>query len=246
MEEEQKWVDSRYFFGASLFSKLENDQDGQCVEGYSNWYLINGTETMFSEKMEASCREIKSYCCHTINISSGRSQPAGGANLSQYEEQALASLGTYHAIGIVNGRYAYQMAGEDRFLEYGTRYWLASTGVGKTSGHIHHHGGSVCPEHIKGEWQISSKDEAGDWVWTDDLELKVSCAKHTTDPAAAGLALPHMAVQRSAAASPALVVLTFLTLLLLALLVIIIARRAHRAWGSGAQGKQLLLQTLDL
>lgn len=110
------------------------------MEGYSNWYLINGTETMFSEKMEASCREIKSYCCHTINISSGgssnhsgaarsdimtmipaagrfvvlepdlgRSQPAGGANLSQYEEQALASLGTYHAIGIVNGRYAYQV-----------------------------------------------------------------------------------------------------------------------------------------
>ena len=83
-------------------------------------------------------------------------------------------------------------------------------------------------------------------MWTDDLELKVSCAKHTADPAAAGLALSHMAVQRSAAASPALVVLTFLTLLLLALLVIILARRAHRAWGSGAQGKQLLLQTLDL
>ena len=51
-----------------------------------------------------------------------------------------ASLGVYRAIGMINGRWVYQKPGEDRYLEYGNKYWIASTGVGKTSGHIHNSG----------------------------------------------------------------------------------------------------------
>ena len=46
----------------------------------------------------------------------------------------------YKAIGLINGRWVYQKPGEDRYLEYGNKYWIASTGVGKTSGHIHNSG----------------------------------------------------------------------------------------------------------
>ena len=46
----------------------------------------------------------------------------------------------YRAIGKINGRWVYQKPGEDRYLEYGNKYWIASTGVGKTSGHIHNSG----------------------------------------------------------------------------------------------------------
>ena len=61
---------------------------------------------------------------------------------------------------MVNGRWVYQKTGEDRYLEYGDKYWLGSSGVGKKSGHLHHHGGSVCPENANGVWQISrNKDE---------------------------------------------------------------------------------------
>ena len=38
-------------------------------------------------------------------------------------------LGDYVAIGTQNGRYLYQQKDEDRFLEYGDRYWIVSTGV---------------------------------------------------------------------------------------------------------------------
>ena len=96
-------------------------------------------------------------------------------NTSLYQTNARDTLGEYHAIGTQNGRWVYQKKWEDRFLEYGNKYWLANTGVGKKSGHLHHDGGSVCPESITGEWQISSQDEKGRWSWTTDVELKVSC-----------------------------------------------------------------------
>ena len=77
---------------------------------------------------------------------------------------------------MVNGRWVYQKPGEDRFLEYGDKYWLGNSGVGRKSGHLHHHGGSVCPEHIQGDWEISHQDEDdGTWSWQIDEDLTVEC-----------------------------------------------------------------------
>ena len=36
-DEEEKWVDTRFFFGASIFNRLENDNSNYCVDSYSNW-----------------------------------------------------------------------------------------------------------------------------------------------------------------------------------------------------------------
>ena len=79
---------------------------------------------------------------------------------------------------MVNGRWVYQKPGEDRFLEYGDKYWLGNSGVGRKSGHLHHHGGSVCPEHIQGDWEVSRQDEDdGTWSWQADEDLKVECVE---------------------------------------------------------------------
>ena len=79
---------------------------------------------------------------------------------------------------MVNGRWVYQKPGEDRFLEYGDKYWLGNSGVGRKSGHLHHHGGSVCPEHIQGDWEVSRQDEDdGTWSWQEDEDLKVECVR---------------------------------------------------------------------
>ena len=158
-----------------MFSRLENDNTNYCLESYNNWYRFNGSDMVFSEKMNASCNSIKDVCCRNIMISSVNENLTTVANTSLYQNNAKETLGEYHAIGTQNGRWVYQKKWEDRFLEYGNKYWLANTGVGKKSGHMHHDGGSVCPEFITGEWQISSQDEKGRWSWTTDVELKVSC-----------------------------------------------------------------------
>ena len=36
-DEEEKWVDTRFFFGATIFNRLENDNSNYCVDSYSNW-----------------------------------------------------------------------------------------------------------------------------------------------------------------------------------------------------------------
>ena len=75
-----------------------------------------------------------------------------------------------------NGRWVYQKVGADRYLEYGNKYWLGTTGVGKVSGHLHHKGGSICPEEIlPGSWSISFRQEDGEWVWQEDPLLRVEC-----------------------------------------------------------------------
>ena len=48
---------------------------------------------------------------------------------SSSSEENSKVLGDYVAIGTQNGRYLYQQKDEDRFLEYGDRYWIVSTGV---------------------------------------------------------------------------------------------------------------------
>ena len=77
-----------------------------------------------------------------------------------------------------NGRWVYQKHGADRYLEYGNKYWLGNTGVGKVSGHLHHQGGSVCPEDIAaGGWSISFKTPTQSWEWREDPQLKVVCVE---------------------------------------------------------------------
>ena len=171
------WTETKYFFGASLFSRLENSNTNYCLDSYNNWSRFNGTDMLFSQKMNASCLTIKDVCCHDIKISSVNENLTTPSNTSLYQSNARETLGEYQAIGMQNGRWVYQKKWEDRFLEYGNKYWLANTGVGKKSGHMHHDGGSICPESITGEWQISSQDEKGRWSWTTDVELKVSCLK---------------------------------------------------------------------
>ena len=85
--------------------------------------------------------------------------------ISTYGETPSSSLGLYTAIGTQNGRYIYQMEGQDRFLEYGDRYWLVTAGVGRTTGRIHHTVSSVCPQHIRSGWRIASRDGEGEWKW---------------------------------------------------------------------------------
>ena len=87
----------------------------------------------------------------------------------------------YRAIGMINGRWVYQKPGEDRYLEYGNKYWIASTGVGKTSGHLHNAGGSVCPEHLgPGDWEISREVE-DKWTWVSDPDLEVICVPENSE-----------------------------------------------------------------
>ena len=75
--EEEKWVDSIFFFGASILNKLENDNNNYCIDSFSNWYGYNGTELVFSEKMAVTCRRIEEECCSTINITSAASSESG-------------------------------------------------------------------------------------------------------------------------------------------------------------------------
>ena len=91
------------------------------------------------------------------------------------------------------------MCRADRYLEYGDKYWIGSTGVGKSSGHLHHQvthgdgdtcatccdvmqGGSTCPEHVAtGGWEIARRDEAGSWSWVSDPRLQVTCVEEAGD-----------------------------------------------------------------
>ena len=169
---------------------------------------------------------------------------------------------------MINGRYAYQKENHDRYLEYGSRHWLVSKGISKTVGFIHHPGGSVCPEHIKNEWQIAYKDQDDQWLWKDDPMLEITCAKpvgnlpdftqgvattsqegynSTTKPAETlsdsmqGVARTSQEGYKSTA-----ILFIFLTALLLVLMCIYFARRCYRAWVRGAHGKNLIFETLDL
>jgi len=253
-EDEQKWIDSHYFYGATLFSKLVNDMDAYCLDAYDNWSFYNRSELMYSENLMTNCSKVEDVCCHEINISSANSELKYG-DKSFYDEQPKESLGNYKSIGMLNGRYVYQKDNLDRFLEYGERYWLVNTGVGKGSGHIHHAGGSVCPEHIKNEWQIADKSEDDSWVWKDDTKLEITCvnkrkeinpkhSSHTLGP----VAQPFVQIDSvdTASYSSGTIVFGCITILLLAIMTIYFGKRFHKSWGKGAHGKQLIFETLDM
>ena len=55
-EDKDVWTETKYFFGATLFSRLENDNTNYCLESYNNWSKFNGTDMVFSEKMNVSCQ----------------------------------------------------------------------------------------------------------------------------------------------------------------------------------------------
>ena len=229
--------------------------DGYCLDAHNNWSFYNGSELMYSESMKTTCSKIEDVCCHEISISSANSEVKNG-NESFYDEQPKESLGIYKSIGMNNGRYVYQKKNEDRFLEYGEKYWLLSTGIGKRSGHIHHHGGSVCPEHIEKEWQISDKNKDGRMGWKDDPDLKIMCveplkdsrlkhASHNDGP----IAQPYVHVEPVTQASNysgGAIVFGCISMLLISMMILFFARRFHRAWGRGAKGKQLMFETLDV
>ena len=131
---------------------------------------------------------------------------------------------------MINGRYAYQKENHDRYLEYGNRHWLVSKGISKTVGYIHHPGGSVCPEHIKNEWQIAHKDQDDQWLWKDDPMLEITCAKPvgTLPDFMQGVARTSHEAYKSTA-----ILFGFLTALLSVLMCIYFARNAT---GHGLEG----------
>jgi hypothetical protein len=265
-EEKRKWLDTKFFFGATLFSRLENDVQSYCLEDYGVWSFYNDSKMEFTENLVVNCSKIEEVCCHQVEISS-----TNAANTSFYGDANSKTLGTYKAIGTQQGRYLYQKPGEDRFLEYGDRYWLVSTGVGKTSGHLNHVGGSVCPEHLDVGWKISTLDEQGSWDWTEDAGLRVDCL-----PEAAPTGLPHVRLEHRVEGREGLVaerrhelqaghhitrdghpaghhqaggggtsstVLAVLLLIALLAMAAFFTNRFHKAWGRGAQGKRLLTET---
>lgn len=253
-------MDTKFFFGATLFSRLENDVQSYCLEDYSKWSFFNNSKMEFTEDLQVNCSRIEEVCCHKVAISSTNS-----ANASYYTEENSKTLGSYTAIGTQHGRYLYQKDGEDRFLEYGDRYWIVSTGVGKTSGHLNHLGGSVCPESIKSGWQISTQDPQGNWGWMADPGVRLSCvAEPSESPPASHYQLRHLphtvaeehlphhakvrhlTTNHEGHSTREVASSTILGLILLFLLLAMAAfftKRFHKAWGRGAHGKQLLAET---
>jgi len=248
--EKDKWVDSLFFYGAFIFNRLENDNTNYCIDSYSNWYRYNGSDMLFSSDMSVSCATVGQECCSTINIISSNLDLIDDNNIAFYQNNARETIGVYHAIGMVNGRWVYQKTGEDRYLEYGDKYWLGSSGVGKKSGHLHHHGGSVCPENANGVWQISRQEEDGAWSWQDDPQLKVECVHDRLDGRARPgngppLALP-LIQSASTDLSGATVAFALIALLLSILLSVNIVRNFYKAWSGGAKGTKLITKSLGI
>ena len=212
--------------------------DGYCLEEHNNWSLFNMSTFIYQESLVTNCSRITDVCCSEIEISSVNSN-----NETFFNELPKESLGIYKAIGMVNGRYAYQKENHDRYLEYGSRHWLVSKGISKTVGFIHHPGGSVCPEHIKNEWQIVYKDQDDEWLFKNDPMLEITCVKllGTLPSFMQAVTTTPQEAYRSTA-----IVFGFLTALLLFLMCIYFGRRFYRAWVRGAHGKNLVFETFDL
>ena len=117
-------MDTQFFFGATLFSRLENRVQSYCLEDYAEWAFYNNSQMEFTEDLQVKCSRVEEVCCHKLRISSSNSE-----NSSYYGEENSKTLGDYLAIGTQHGRYLYQQKDEDRFLEYGDRYWIVSSGV---------------------------------------------------------------------------------------------------------------------
>ena len=142
--------------GSSVWSRLENNSTSKCLEDHSSWSFRNRTKMEFTEDLSVNCSTIKDVCCDKvrINSSSGETGNSTYGNLTN-------SFGVYTAIGTRNGRYIYQMDGQDIFLEFGgsyQSYWMVTAGIGQTRVYgytgIRYDGGSICPEHVSSGWKI--------------------------------------------------------------------------------------------
>ena len=212
--------------------------DGYCLEEHDNWSLFNDSTLMYQENLVTNCSKINDVCCSEVEILSVNSN-----NKTYFDKLPKVSLGIYKTIGMMNGRYAYQKENHDRVIEYFDRQWVVSTGFGITLGDIYHPGGSVCPEHIKNEWQIVYKNQDDEWLWKNDPMLEITCVKPPgTLPGfmQAVTTTPQEAYRSTA------IVFGFLTALLLFLMCIYFGRRFYRAWVRGAHGKNLVFEILDL
>jgi len=254
--EKEAWVDTQFFFGATLFSRLENRVQSYCLEDYAEWVFYNNSRMEFTEDLKVNCSRVEEVCCHKLRVSSSNAE-----NSSYYGKENSKTLGDYVAIGTQNGRYLYQQKDEDRFLEYGDRYWIVSSGVGKSSGHLNHLGGSVCPEHISDGWQISQQDSSGNWGWMADPGVLVSCLEEPLgDKVPPGHFHPQLEERRLEAKthhlhmleshqregyreSSTVTILGVILFLLLLVMLVFFTNRFHKAWGRGAHGKQLISET---
>ena len=171
------WIDSVFFVGSTSFARLENNSTSKCLEGHSSWSFRNQSKMEFTEDLSVNCSTIKDVCCDKVRINSSSAETGNSTygNLTN-------SFGVYTAIGTRNGRYIYQMDGQDIFLEFGGSYWwsrsnwLVTTGIGNTRGKIRYNGGSICPEHVSSGWQIpNSSSRYYVSNWKEDPGITVTC-----------------------------------------------------------------------
>ena len=81
-------VDTQFFFGASLFSRLENRVQSYCLEDYAEWAFYNNSQMEFTEDLKVTCSRVESVCCHKLRVSSSNSE-----NSSYYGEENSKVLG---------------------------------------------------------------------------------------------------------------------------------------------------------
>ena len=155
---------------------------------------------------------------------------------------------------MINGRYLYQAPGKDRYLEYiSSNYWIIGDGVGKSTGYISHDGGSVCPEYAVNSWEVSVwYEDTKRYGWEDDTLFTVECKqedgveehkKTDKDDKKTELSydMQHEEYDRSS-----IIGLSITSFILFTVLVIIFGTKFYRSWSKGLQGKQLLLETIEL
>ena len=92
--EKEAWVDTQFFFGATLFSRLENRVQSYCLEDYAEWVFYNNSQMEFTEDLKVNCSRVEEVCCHKLRISSSNAE-----NSSYYGEENSKTLGDYVAIG---------------------------------------------------------------------------------------------------------------------------------------------------
>ena len=126
---------------------------------------------MQTSALLASCANISSTCCPSVNISTAQT------NSSLYSKDTSDSLGLYTAVGVYHGRYLYQRLGLDRYLLFlETGDWMVTDKVGHDHGYLSHTGGSVCPENTDNRWEVSIFHQHSDtFTWDTDTLLRVDC-----------------------------------------------------------------------
>jgi len=218
-EQKKKWVDSKYFYGwTDYITRMENNDQSTCPHDSSTWSFYNGTDMEFTEDLSVSCAKIEDVCCHQVRLNSSSSVTV--PHDSTIYANLTKAFGLYTAIGTQQGRYMYQMEGEDRFLEYWYGNWLVSTAgdVGDFNMKIYHIGGSICPEHATSGWKIENGD-----TWKEVLGIKVECERIVDNTLS--------------------IVLGILIALILSFVILYFGLRFYKAKGRAARGKRLMRET---